>query len=139
MIPVVNPLTGEISDVQEPTSLDEVNRQIAAFIHGLGAVNKALAEKRRELSRLSIEYKARFAALVLSSDYGEATQRRADAEGQLYDGDDSLGARKDTVKIEVQVLQEKGHDYRKAMDMLQTAAANLRAESNIRGDAWVGS
>ena len=136
MIPVVNPLTGEITEVQEPNSLDEVNRQIAAFVHGLGVVNRELAEKRRQLSRLEIEYKARFAALVLSSGYGEATQRRADAEGQLYDGDDSLGSRMDNLKIEVRILAERGHDYRAAMSVLQTAASNLRAESNIRGDAW---
>ena len=136
MIPVVNPLTGEISEVQEPNSLEEANRQLAAFIHGLGTVNKALAEKRRELSRLSIAYKAHFAALLLSSEYGEATQRRADAEAQLYANDDAVGSRKDTLEIEVKVLAERAHDYRAAMNALQTTAANLRAESNLRGDSW---
>lgn len=130
MIPVVNPLTGEIEEARDPQSLDEVNRQIAAFVHGMGTVNKALAEKRRELSNLEVEYTARFSALVLSSTYGEAGQRKADAEAQLYDGDDSLGARRDTIRIEVRVLQEKGHDYRAALSSLQTVASNLRAELN---------
>jgi hypothetical protein len=136
MIPVVNPLSGEITEVQEPSSLEEVNRQIAAFVHGLGVLNRELAEKRRELSRLAIEFKARHAALVLSSRRGEARQRDAEAVAALYAGPDSLGERKDTLEIEVRILQERGHDYRAAMSTLQTAAANLRAESNLRGDVW---
>jgi len=136
MIPVVNPLTSEITEVQEPSSLDEVNRQIAAFVHGLGVVSKELAEMRRNLSRLEIEYTATFSALVLSSEYGEATQRRADAERQLYEDEDSVGSRRDRMRIEVKVLAERGHDYRACMNTLQTAAANLRAESNLRGDVW---
>jgi hypothetical protein len=136
MIPVVNPLSGEITEVAEPSSLDEVNRQIAAFVHGLGVINTELAAKRRELSRLAVEFKARHAALVLSSHRGESRQRDAEATVSLYQGDGSLGERKDTLEIEVRILQERGHDYRAAMSALQTAAANLRAESNLRGDAW---
>lgn len=133
MIPVVNPLTGEIEEAGEPQSLEEVNRQITAFIHGMGTVNKALADKRRELREVSSEFKARRAALIISSGYGEATQRAADADSQLYDGDDSLGVRKDTLEIEVRILHEKGHDYRAAMSSLQTVASNLRAELNAVG------
>jgi len=139
MIPVVNPLTGEISDVQEPNSLDEVNRQVAAFVHGLGCVSRELGEKRKALGELEIEYTGRYAALTLSSELGESGQRKAEAEAQLYNGDDSLGARRDRLRIQVKLLAEKGHDYRAAMSVLQTVASNLRAESNLRGDAWVGA
>jgi predicted nucleic acid-binding Zn-ribbon protein len=137
MIPVINPITGEVEDAPLPVTLDDVNRQIQAFVYGLGKVNQALEEKRRELRKASTEFKVRRHALILSSEYGESTQRAADAESQLYEGEGSLGERKDVLEIEVRILQDKGHDYRAALNALQTAGANIRAEMNL-GGAYLG-
>lgn len=135
MIEVVNPVTGEVQELTVPQSLDDANEQLAVLRHGLSTLSRELTAKRRELCGLAVEYTAREAALIVSSQLGEASQRRAEAVGELFTGGGSLGARKFAAEMEVRILLERSHNIRSAMNTLQTTSANMRAEANLRGDA----
>lgn len=141
---VVDTATGEIVERADPQTLDEVNHSINTFIHHLSRVSKELVDRSRELQRVSTAYKIYRAQLVRASTAGEAKQREADAEvvlyskpaGELHDSlpaDVSIGELKDRLETEVRILRDRGHDYRSALNSLQSVGANLRAELQSLG------
>jgi hypothetical protein len=141
---VVDTATGEIIQKPDAETLDEVNFRINSFIHHLSTVSKELVERARELQRVSTAYKIYRAQLIRASKAGEAKQREADAEATLYStaahslhdslpADISIGELKDQLETEVRILRDRGHDYRSAMNSLQSVGANLRAEMQASG------
>ena len=136
---VVDPTTGEIIQQPDAQTLDDVNFRINEFIHHLSKVSRELVEKARELQRVSTAYKIYQAQLIRASKASEAKQRQADAEVTLYStaanslhdslpADISIGELRDQLETEVRILRDRGHDYRSAMNSLQSVGANLRAE-----------
>lgn len=139
--PGVDPHTGEIVDpktLPEPVTLSEANNQLQGLIAALRKNSTLRTEKRKELHPVKLDYIARHAAVLTSSDATEANLRKAQADLATFEyhrpGDElCLAERKAQLELELKILSEIGHDIRSAISALQTTSKNLQSEAYASG------
>lgn len=133
-----DPATGEIlpardpdpRSLPEPTTLDELNRQMHLLTSWLGQNTRERVRIRKELRPVQERYTAVYNAALLASNRSEATLRKAEAEmavrSDYMPGDvEPVAERLSILQLQLKTAEMLGHDARAVMSGLQTIAKTL--------------